>query len=67
MEKKYNFTCLAFKSNETKIKFGIYTNGLIEVLNFIEDNIPESKYQNSLKKARKMLGNNGINCSRINS
>lgn len=55
-----NFNGLVFKNNKTKIKFGIYTNGLIEVLNFIEENIPEYKYQDSLKKARKMLKNNRI-------
>lgn len=56
-----NVTGLVFKNNNTKIKFGIYTNGLIEVLEFIEENIPEYKYSKSINKARKMLRNNGVN------
>lgn len=55
-----NFTGLVFGGNKTKIKFGIFTNGLIEVLNFIEENIPEYKYKESIKKARKMLKKNRI-------
>ena len=55
-----NSTGLVFVNNKTKIKFGILTNGLIEVLNFIEENIPEYKYKDYIKKARRMLRNNRI-------
>lgn len=51
---------LIFKSDSTKIKFGTYTNGLIEVMKFVEKNIPKYKYEQALVKARKMLKNNRI-------
>jgi len=56
-----NSKSIVFKSFESKIAFGNFTTGLVEILKFIDENIPKHKSETALIKARKMLKNNGIN------
>lgn len=51
---------LVFKGDNTKIVFGNFTIGLIEMLKFIAENIPKHNCETALIKAKNMLRNNGI-------
>lgn len=55
-----NRSGLVFKSLDSKIVFGNFTNGLIETLKFINENIPMHKCEQAIFKAKKMLKNNRI-------
>ena len=57
-----NRSGLVFKSLDSKIFFGNFTNGLIETLKFIEENIAKHKCEQAIAKAKKMLKNNRIVC-----
>ncbi len=52
---------LVFKGDNTKVVFGNFTIGLIEILKFIDENIPKCKCETAIVKAKKMLRNNRIN------
>lgn len=52
---------LIFRGNNSKISFGNFTNGLIEMLKFTQENISEDKCENAILKAKNMLRNNRIN------
>ncbi|SFD24029.1 hypothetical protein [Clostridium uliginosum] len=51
---------LVFKSCDSKIAFGNFTIGLIEMLKFIEANTLKYKCETAILKAKKMLSNNRI-------
>ena len=55
-----NFKGLVFKGDNSKIAFGNFTAGLVEILKFIDKNIPKHKSETALVKGKKMLKNNGI-------
>ena len=60
-----NFKGLIFNSSDCKIPFGNFTVGLIQVLKFIQDNIPQDKYGTTIVKAKKMLKNNRVSTEGI--
>ena len=51
---------LIFRDRYTKIAFGNFTIGLIEVLKFVEKNVPKEKCETAIQKAKKMLMNNRV-------
>jgi len=52
---------IVIKSSESKIAFGYFTTGLVEILKFIDENIPKHKSETALIKAKKMLRSNMVN------
>lgn len=57
-----NRSGLVFRANNSKIAFGNFTIGLVELLKFIEENIPEYKCEKAIPKAKRMLRSNGVVC-----
>lgn len=51
---KKNFT---FSDGNTKVEFGRFTTGLLEMLKFIEKNVPQYKCEDAVAKAKKILKN----------
>lgn len=52
---------LIFRGNNSKISFGNFTIGLIEMLKFTQENLPKDKCDKAIIKAKNMLRNNRIN------
>lgn len=57
-----NRSVLIFRGSHSKIAFGSFTSGLLAMVRFIEENIPEYKFEKAVPKAKKMLRFNGIDC-----
>lgn len=52
---------LIFRGNNSKISFGQFTIGLIEMLKFTEKNIPKHKCEKAIIEVKNMLRKNRIN------